>query len=221
MGHSNDIGVTACPHCGSGRQIPIVYGMPGMDLVEQSRRGEIVLGGCMVSPEKPVMCCASCGASWGRRGERSVEKPLSSRAVSDAGQQLVQQQLKKLGIDTAASNPREGYHLAVNTQRGRETIRVHANLAPKLAGGRGRTELDWNFGARKAADWIAFVDLSSERAWLFRTEEAIEAAQQHPKGGGHKLVMVTDPGLERSKHARILDTDFREFALERRAAELG
>ncbi len=149
-----------------------------------------------------------------------MERPVSSRAISDSGQQLVQQRLKTLGIDADSSNPRDGYHLTVGTQRGRETIRVHANLAPKPAGGAGRSALAWDFSGRKASDWLVVVDLSTERAWLFRTEEAFAAAQQHPKGGGHKLVMVTDPGLAGSKHSRILDTDIHEFALERRAPEL-
>ena len=40
-----------CPTCKVGKLIPIVYGMPGRELMEQSGRGEIELGGCVVSSE--------------------------------------------------------------------------------------------------------------------------------------------------------------------------
>ena len=38
-----------CPSCKVGKLIPIVYGLPGRELLEQSGRGEIELGGCSVS----------------------------------------------------------------------------------------------------------------------------------------------------------------------------
>lgn len=38
-----------CPTCKNGKLIPIVYGMPGRELMEQSGRGEIELGGCSVT----------------------------------------------------------------------------------------------------------------------------------------------------------------------------
>ena len=38
-----------CPTCKVGKLIPIVYGMPEGDLIEQSERGEVELGGCSVT----------------------------------------------------------------------------------------------------------------------------------------------------------------------------
>jgi hypothetical protein len=38
-----------CPTCNAGKLIPIVYGLPGRELIEKSGRGEIELGGCEVS----------------------------------------------------------------------------------------------------------------------------------------------------------------------------
>ena len=38
-----------CPSCQEGKLIPIVYGMPSRELMEQSGRGEIELGGCSVT----------------------------------------------------------------------------------------------------------------------------------------------------------------------------
>jgi len=41
-----------CRLCG-GRTIPIAYGFPGDDLFEAAERGEIVLGGCVLSGDDP------------------------------------------------------------------------------------------------------------------------------------------------------------------------
>lgn len=38
-----------CPTCKVGKLIPIVYGMPQSELIEQSERGEVELGGCIVT----------------------------------------------------------------------------------------------------------------------------------------------------------------------------
>jgi hypothetical protein len=97
---------------------------------------------------------------------------------------------------------------------------VYSNREPKPAGGKGRPALAWMLDGASSADLIAVTDLSTHRVWLFRREEAFGLAQQHPASGGHHLVMVTDPGLTRSKHKRILDTDFSELLLERRVGEL-
>jgi len=40
-----------CPSCGSSNFIPIVYGKPSQEAIEKEKRGEIVLGGCIVSPD--------------------------------------------------------------------------------------------------------------------------------------------------------------------------
>jgi hypothetical protein len=53
-----------CPACGSRRTIPIVYGMPGTELIEQVKRGQIVLGGCLVGPDQPDRHCCDCEKSW-------------------------------------------------------------------------------------------------------------------------------------------------------------
>ena len=59
-----------CPTCNAGKLIPIIYGFPGRELMEQSGRGEIELGGCVVSevfdPERgfisgdPELFCLKC-----------------------------------------------------------------------------------------------------------------------------------------------------------------
>jgi hypothetical protein len=71
-----------CPTCAVGKLIPIVYGMPGSELVEQSERGEIELGGCVVSIEvfdserglisgDPELICPKCEGRFFRDGARN------------------------------------------------------------------------------------------------------------------------------------------------------
>ena len=48
-----------CPKCASDNVVPIIYGLPAGELFEQSDRGEIKLGGCMILPEK--WHCKDCG----------------------------------------------------------------------------------------------------------------------------------------------------------------
>ena len=48
-----------CPICGS-ELIPIVYGMPGPEMLNKAERGEIYLGGCVVTPDDPKYYCDAC-----------------------------------------------------------------------------------------------------------------------------------------------------------------
>ena len=66
-----------CPTCRSGKLVPIVYGMPGRELIEQSNRGEIELGGCVVSQvidengirfNDPELYCPACNSKFFRSG---------------------------------------------------------------------------------------------------------------------------------------------------------
>ena len=54
-------GSRTCPLCGAP-VVPVVYGMPGTELFEQSDRGEVVLGGCVVVPRGPDRVCRGPGA---------------------------------------------------------------------------------------------------------------------------------------------------------------
>lgn len=59
---------TRCPRCGVGRVIPIVYGLPGSELMERARRGEVSLGGCVIMPGQPQT--TECRVCHYGRGER-------------------------------------------------------------------------------------------------------------------------------------------------------
>lgn len=43
----------ACATCGGGRFVPIVFGYPLPETFEAAKRGEVVLGGCIVSDDDP------------------------------------------------------------------------------------------------------------------------------------------------------------------------
>jgi hypothetical protein len=49
--------------------IPIVYGEPGPLLDEQEKRGEVVLGGCIVAEGNPLWHCKACEHDFGRFGD--------------------------------------------------------------------------------------------------------------------------------------------------------
>jgi hypothetical protein len=59
-----------CPQCGSGRLVAIAYGYPGPEMMAAAERGEVLLGGCVVSEEMPLDGCADC--NWPRSESRAV-----------------------------------------------------------------------------------------------------------------------------------------------------
>ncbi len=61
-----------CPDCGSANVRPIVYGEPPFSLALQARRGELVLGGCVITENSPDWDCADCRRQFGEMlGKRS------------------------------------------------------------------------------------------------------------------------------------------------------
>lgn len=60
---------TKAPHCGDSAMTPIVCGMPGLELVEASMRGEVKLGGCCISDDEPMLRRLRCGRTGGRLGD--------------------------------------------------------------------------------------------------------------------------------------------------------
>lgn len=52
-----------CPDCGN-KLVEIVYGMPGSDVIKQVEKGEVFLGGCMVSDVNPKYHCNTCERSY-------------------------------------------------------------------------------------------------------------------------------------------------------------
>ena len=52
-------GTTECPACG-GKLVPILYGLPDSEAASAADRGEVELGGCLVTGDDPHLACASC-----------------------------------------------------------------------------------------------------------------------------------------------------------------
>ena len=53
---------TTCPRCGAADLVPVIYGYPDAELFAREERGEVVLGGCVVTPDAPALVCRRCGA---------------------------------------------------------------------------------------------------------------------------------------------------------------
>jgi len=162
-----------------------------------------------------------------QRGSRAVSGPrrgsvrLNIREIAAAARLLVQYRLSLEGIQSITAEPGSTAHMEAWKDGGSSrTVDVYGNRSPKPAGGKGRPALAWMLDGKRRSDLIAVADLSTHRVWLFRTSEAFKLAQQHPPGGGHHLIMVTDPGLAHSKHERILDSDFTAYLIQHRAQEL-
>ena len=58
-----------CPKCGSKNTVPIIYGLPSLDLYEKEQKREILLGGCCVTSDAPCCYCKDCGNRWGNYSE--------------------------------------------------------------------------------------------------------------------------------------------------------
>lgn len=53
-----------CPNCGSLDVIPIAYGYPGPEMMEEMERGEIILGGCCIEQHQPTHECKPCSTRF-------------------------------------------------------------------------------------------------------------------------------------------------------------
>lgn len=74
-----------CPHCGSEQVIPIVYGMPGAELGAAWERGEVELGGCVVSGNDPERHCRECWTQWNDRMVWPGPPPEEQARLKTAG----------------------------------------------------------------------------------------------------------------------------------------
>ena len=71
-----------CPKCGSTKVVQIQYGLPRFtpELKEAVRRGEVVLGGCVISADSPKWACRDCGNRFGKLREGgSPSKPPAAK----------------------------------------------------------------------------------------------------------------------------------------------
>ena len=55
-----------CPKCGSKNAIPIVYGLPALELLEKAEAGKVKLGGCCIEESSPEFFCKDCNSEWNK-----------------------------------------------------------------------------------------------------------------------------------------------------------
>jgi len=60
---------STCPTCTKAKLVPIVYGLPGVELRRDSEMGLVSLGGCVVRGNDPELECLGCEAKFMRDGE--------------------------------------------------------------------------------------------------------------------------------------------------------
>ena len=53
-----------CPACKSNNVVPIAYGLPGFEMIEEANKGKIHLGGCVIEEGAPDFHCNDCERDW-------------------------------------------------------------------------------------------------------------------------------------------------------------
>ena len=115
------------------------------------------------------------------------------------------------GIDLVAYSP---------LRKHPTTIQVKTNLKPKPSGGSGKAGLDWWVPEDSPAEYVAFVNLETQKLWLMTLPELKKYAQQNPTGRFH-FYMYTDPSAKPRKSERLSYAyEFEAFLLENRISKL-
>jgi hypothetical protein len=147
---------------------------------------------------------------------------MKTAQIGRCGELLVQYELLKLGIESAPMTTDAGIDLVAYSPMRAEaiTIQIKTNWQAKHAGGgKGKAALDWTVRDPVPASFVALVDLSSEKVWLFKRDEFAEHAQQHRPGQLH-LYMYTDPGVKPRRKGLMRSCEFERFTIFNRASEL-
>jgi len=61
-----------CPSCGEKAGVPVRYGLPPRSAAEAAERGDLVLGGCVLTDDDPPRCCTNCRAALWPGGIHAV-----------------------------------------------------------------------------------------------------------------------------------------------------
>ena len=143
---------------------------------------------------------------------------MSTLRIGRCGELLVQYKLLKLGFESAPMTTDSGVDLVVFSQQtGRAvTVQVKANDAPKPGGGKGKLALDWWIADDCPSELAAFVDVSSDSAWLLTKAEVSSIAQQHSNERYHFYMYVDGTAKPRGTKP-AMRSQFDAHALERKA----
>ncbi len=149
---------------------------------------------------------------------RTTHEKASSLRIGRCGELLVQYKLLKLGIESAPMTTDSGIDLVVFAPKAQRavTIQVKANDAAKPGGGKGKLALDWWIADDCPSELAAFVDVSTDAAWLLTKAELANMAQQH-SGGRFHFYMYVDASARPRGEFPAMRTDFDAHLLERKA----
>ena len=145
---------------------------------------------------------------------------ITNHQIGRCGELLVQYRLLMQGINSANLAIDHGIDLVAFRHKSAVSIQVKTNLEPKPAGGKGKLSLGWWLRDDSPAEVIAFVDLSTERVWLFLREEVAGLAQQHSPKGNYHLYMYTKPDVAHRQKGPVLDSEFNEYLLENKVRKI-
>ena len=137
----------------------------------------------------------------------------TTQQIGSAGELLVQYQLLRQGIDSAALTTDSGIDLVAYSSKNAKalTIQVKTNEKPKPSGGKGSLALDWWLRENSPAELVALVNLESNEIWLFTHSEFSAAAQQNSKGKLHFYMYLSD---EVKTTKKALKSQFSAFLIE-------
>ena len=147
---------------------------------------------------------------------------MKAAQIGKCGELLVQYQLLLRGIEFAQLTTDSGIDLVAYSPKNEKplTIQVKANLQPKASGGKGKYALDWWISENSPAQYVAFVDLSTQRIWLFSQSDVGTIAQQ-TSNGRHHFYMYIDPTATPSKTGYSIHSyAFEKYLLQNRAHEI-
>ena len=104
---------------------------------------------------------------------------LSTAQIGKSGELLVQYKLLNYGIESSQMTTDSGIGLVAFSSKNQKaiTIQVKTNQKPKPGGGSGKMTLDWWLPVNSPAEFIALVDLSTEKIWFFSYDEFSKNAQ--------------------------------------------
>lgn len=136
---------------------------------------------------------------------------LGGQAIGAAGELLVQYRLIKRGIDSARLTTDSGIDLVMYIPGTREahTVQIKTIMNPFLDGGTGPLVVGWFFPRACKAEWLAGVDISRDRVWLFRIEDAL----RHARGNTADVMLYWR--LESPRGSVVgIESDFDQYSFD-------
>ena len=141
----------------------------------------------------------------------------TTQHIGAAGELLVQYELLKFGIDSAAMTTDSGVDLVAYSPKSSRalTVQVKTQETPTRSGGKGKMALSWNLRDTSPAELVAVTDLSTDSVWIFTHAEFEKYAQQRSANGILKLYMYVDESVDTTKEMALL-SQFEAFRLSNR-----